>query len=184
MVTGRRDPQAAPGRLELVRKLLNSWRIPNDTRIPADLFGRGLASMHGASSREALALRALRDDLRACVEEPATGQARLNAWIRRLGVSPVVAKGAVRFESAGGAPGRILDIVLSAIVDGRWPRLKACPDCRWVFYDHTRNRGKRWCLMNAGGLRGRACGTIAKVRRYRERQRSRAQRRGSANGPR
>jgi predicted RNA-binding Zn ribbon-like protein len=39
-----------------------------------------------------------------------------------------------------------------------------------VFYDNTRNGGKRWCLMNAGGPDGRACGTIAKVRRYRDRQ--------------
>jgi predicted RNA-binding Zn ribbon-like protein len=37
-----------------------------------------------------------------------------------------------------------------------------------VFYDHTRNASKRWCLMNAGGPNGRACGTIAKVRRYRQ----------------
>lgn len=171
MVTGRPDAQAAPGRLELVRELLNSWRIPNDTRVPADLFGRTLAGRHGASSREAAAVRALRDDLRACVEAPDRAEARLNAWIRRLRVSPVVAKGAVRFDSRGATPGRILGIVLAAIADGQWPRLKACPDCRWVFYDHTRNGGKRWCLMNAGGPQGRACGTIAKVRRYRERQR-------------
>jgi hypothetical protein len=179
----RRDPRdlrVAPGRLELVRELLNSWRIPNDTRVPADLFGRGLAATRGASRREAVALRALRDDLRACVEYPGGGAERLNTWIRRLGVSPVVAEGALGFEAARGAPGRILGIVLAAIADGQWARLKACPDCRWVFYDHTRNGGKRWCLMYAGGPRGRACGTIAKVRRYRERQRRDAGRRPGA----
>ena len=41
------------------------------------------------------------------------------------------------------------------------------------FDHHTRNGGKRWCLMYAGGPQGRACGTIAKVRRYRERNRGR-----------
>lgn len=167
-----------------MRGLLNSWRIPNDTRVPADLLDRRLASMREASTREAVALRALRDDLRACVEDPGRAAERLNAWIKRLGVSPVVARGALRFEPAGGAPGRILAIVLTAIADGQWPRLKACPDCRWVFYDHTRNGGKRWCLMTAGGPRGRACGTIAKVRRYRERQRRSAGRPVGTTGPR
>jgi predicted RNA-binding Zn ribbon-like protein len=153
-----------------VRELLNSWRIPNDTRIPTDLLGRDLAVMQGASSRDAVKLRALREDLRTCIEDPSSSAARLNAWIRRLGASPVVAGQALCFEVARGAPGRILGIVLAAIADGQWSRLKACPDCRWVFYDHTRNGSKRWCLMYAGGPRGRACGTIAKVRRYRQRR--------------
>src|SRR5262245_15396391 len=184
MVTDARDLHAAPGRLELVRELLNSWRIPNDTRVPTDRFGRGLAATRGASSREMIALRALRDDLRACVEAADGGAERLNAWIRRLGVFPIVAEGRLRFETARGAPGRVLGIVIAAIAGGQWTRLRACPDCRWVFYDHTRNGGKRWCLMYAGGPRGRACGTIAKVRRYRERRRRQAARRsGSATRP-
>ncbi len=73
-------------------------------------------------------------------------------------------------EHAGGRAGDYLAIVLAAIADRTWPRLKACPDCRWVFFDHTRNGSKRWCLMNAGPT-GRACGTIDKVRRFRQRQR-------------
>jgi hypothetical protein len=61
-----------------------------------------------------------------------------------------------------------------AVADGQWQRLKACPDCRWVFYDHTRNASKRWCLMHAGGPDGRACGTIAKLRQYRQKQKASA----------
>jgi hypothetical protein len=184
VVTAPRDRQAAPGRLELVRELLNTWRIPNDTRVPTDLLAQGLTAARGASRREAAALRALRDDLRACIEDPSRGAERLNAWIRRLGVSPVVTEGGLRFEAAPGPPGRIFGIVLAAIMAGQWIRLKACPDCRWVFYDQTRNRGKRWCLMYAGGPYGRACGTIAKVRRYRERQRRDAARRlGAKSAP-
>ncbi|MGI4859348.1 MAG: CGNR zinc finger domain-containing protein [Janthinobacterium lividum] len=56
------------------------------------------------------------------------------------------------------------------MVDPQWPRLKTCADCRWAFYDHTRNRSKRWCGMTKGGPDGRACGTIAKVGAYRARQ--------------
>jgi predicted RNA-binding Zn ribbon-like protein len=173
VVTRRVDPQAAPEPLERVRELLNSWRIPNDTRTPTDLFDRFLRSTPTASPPERAVLRALRDDLRACLEQPAKEAARLNAWIARLAVAPVVAEGAIRFGASGGLPGRLLAIVLCAVADGRWGRLKACPDCHWVFYDYTRNGSKRWCLMNAGGPQGRACGTIAKVRRYRERNRGR-----------
>lgn len=52
---------------------------------------------------------------------------------------------------------------LSAI--GRWSRVKACPadDCRWGFYDRSRNRSRRWCSMEV-------CGNRAKVRQWRERR--------------
>jgi predicted RNA-binding Zn ribbon-like protein len=55
--------------------------------------------------------------------------------------------------------------VLRAQADGSWERLKACRDeeCRWVFYDSSRNRSGTWCDM---GL----CGSRTKVRAYRQRQ--------------
>jgi predicted RNA-binding Zn ribbon-like protein len=62
-------------------------------------------------------------------------------------------------------------VIAQAVKEGTWGRLKACPDCRWAFYDHTRSKTKVWCGMLAGDG-GRACGTIAKVRRYRQRRRS------------
>ena len=31
----------------------------------------------------------------------------------------------------------ILQSILVAIDQKRWSRLKACPDCRWVFYDYS-----------------------------------------------
>jgi predicted RNA-binding Zn ribbon-like protein len=81
---------------------------------------------------------------------------------------PVITGGGLVWEGRGElAP--ILAIVLTAMTDQTWHRLKACPDCRWVFYDNTRNASKRWCLMTAGGPNGRSCGSIAKVRAYRER---------------
>jgi predicted RNA-binding Zn ribbon-like protein len=45
-----------------------------------------------------------------------------------------------------------------------WPRLRACPDCRWVFYDTSRNGRRVWCSMT-GADGARACGSIAKTRR-------------------
>jgi predicted RNA-binding Zn ribbon-like protein len=63
-----------------------------------------------------------------------------------------------------------LAIVANAINGAQWARLKTCDDCQWAFYDHTRSANKRWCGMSKGGPQGRACGTIAKVRAFRERQ--------------
>lgn len=163
MVEGAR--QVAPGTLERVRELLNSWLIPNDTREPIDRFDEH-ARYVAPVDREAL--RRLRDDLRAVVERAPGSDERINAWIRELGLGVRVRGGELAFQHEGDPAAETLSSVLEAINAGRWKRLKACPDCRWVFYDHTRNGTKRWCLMNAGGPGGRSCGTIAKVRRHRQ----------------
>ncbi|XXM72328.1 CGNR zinc finger domain-containing protein [Lysinibacillus sphaericus] len=39
---------------------------------------------------------------------------------------------------------------------------------RFFFYDGSKSNTKKWCSMNKNGPDGRACGTMAKVRRYRE----------------
>lgn len=166
MVTSPR--QEAPGSLERVRELLNTWLIPNDTREPADTFD-DFAEKRGFATAERRELRALRDDLRLAVERPPEADAILTMWIERARLRPVVREGHVTFVAESGPAGSLVATVLSAIIDGMWPRLKACPDCRWVFFDHTRNAGKRWCVMSADGSGARGCGTIAKVRRYRER---------------
>jgi predicted RNA-binding Zn ribbon-like protein len=40
----------------------------------------------------------------------------------------------------------------------------AAEDCRWAFYDRSRNRSRTWCSMEE-------CGNRAKARSYRARQR-------------
>jgi predicted RNA-binding Zn ribbon-like protein len=46
---------------------------------------------------------------------------------------------------------------------GEPERVKTCqnPDCLWVFYDHSKNRSRKWC-ENATG-----CGNLMKVRMFR-----------------
>jgi predicted RNA-binding Zn ribbon-like protein len=63
-----------------------------------------------------------------------------------------------------GALGRIVGVVHTAMADGSWPRLKACPRhiCRWVFYDRSKNRNSRWCAMSV-------CGNRIKTATYRRR---------------
>jgi len=165
--TADAEGQLAPGELESVRTLLNTWLIPNDSRQPTDMFGEHAASQ-GWSRARAAVVRRLRDDLRGAVETGDSG--RLNAWIGELGLRPVIDGDQLGYRHDGSPAGEILAAAVAAIAAGTWRRLKACPDCHWVFYDNTRNGSKRWCLMYAGGPEGRACGTIAKVRRYRDRQ--------------
>lgn len=59
----------------------------------------------------------------------------------------------------------IAEIALSfseTLVHGDATRIKICEntDCRWVFYDKSRSRTRRWC-------EGETCGNLMKVRRFR-----------------
>ena len=66
-----------------------------------------------------------------------------------------------------GALGEIIAGIVIAISNGTWPRLKSCAreSCRWVFYDHSKNRSKRWCSMTV-------CGNRTKTKAYRERHKT------------
>lgn len=59
---------------------------------------------------------------------------------------------------------QLLGIVYTAQQHGQWERLKVCAsdECRWAFYDSSRNRGGTWCQMEV-------CGNRIKNRRYRQR---------------
>jgi predicted RNA-binding Zn ribbon-like protein len=57
----------------------------------------------------------------------------------------------------------LVEIAFASILDGTWPRLKACRNCRWAFFDYSRNRTARWCSMTL-------CGNRQKTRRYRKRR--------------
>jgi predicted RNA-binding Zn ribbon-like protein len=50
-----------------------------------------------------------------------------------------------------------------AMLDGTWSRLKACRECRWAFYDHSRNGAGSWCSMAV-------CGSRVKQRAYHARR--------------
>ena len=93
--------------------------------------------------------------------ERAAGRASLRATFARTACpsSRRRAKG----TDAGLA--RLLAIVARSAADGTWDRLKACagPDCRWAFYDKSKNRSGRWCSMAT-------CGNLHKTRAFRERR--------------
>ena len=65
-------------------------------------------------------------------------------------------------SGAVGAIGRLVASLYSAMQDEGWERLKLCgsDECRWAFYDRSKNRSSRWCQMAS-------CGNREKARRFR-----------------
>jgi predicted RNA-binding Zn ribbon-like protein len=175
----------APGRLESVRKLMNTWLLPSATRVPEDRLPALLRDQEGwrqtfpelplGAGDSAELLVELRDELRQMVGGDDWLET-LRRWLERFPpvVDVVTSAEATTVQHApqpdSGVAAWILAAVVDAISDDTWFRLKRCPDCQWIFYDRTRSRTKVWCDMLAGDAGGRSCGTIAKVRRYRERQ--------------
>ncbi len=180
----------APGALETVRAFVNTLDVDDGIERlarPADL-ARWLAERDLLGG--AAAVRATAEDLRRAIElrealraellahhdggsDPAA-TATLDAAARRAMLTlRFTGPGQTALEPAAGgvdgALGRLLAIVKAAIDDGSWQRLKVCPadDCRWAFFDASRNRSAVWCDM-------RVCGNRAKVRGYRERTRGEA----------
>jgi predicted RNA-binding Zn ribbon-like protein len=78
------------------------------------------------------------------------------------------ADGSVRLKAGTpgviGALGTILAPLLSAALTGSLVRLKTCRNCRWVFYDYSKNRSGTWCAMAL-------CGSRAKAKRHYRRMR-------------
>jgi predicted RNA-binding Zn ribbon-like protein len=107
---------------------------------------------------------------------PAAGLAALNGTLTMAKSHREIAASAGRFAWRWRAPPDDLAWVLGPIalsaaellvnLDRR--RLKQCAGlhCGWFFLDETKSRTRRWCDM-------RVCGSRAKARRFRQRQRGR-----------
>src|SRR5574341_2196740 len=179
----------APGRLELVRRFVNSRDIEAGTDAFRTVAGLrdwlGVAGLldsavevgegdmaHAVEAREALRELLLANHTGS--PAPAGSVAALNSALRRAGQSIAFSTvpAWVTEPAAGGvdgAIGRLLGVVIQAMADGTWPRLKACANdrCRWAFYDWSRPRSAKWCHMDL-------CGNRAKQRAWRSRQTARA----------
>jgi predicted RNA-binding Zn ribbon-like protein len=181
------DADAAPGRLALIQQYANSYDDLRRRDDLADLAAaaawltqRGLlAPTDGPlSSQDFDVLRQLRPAIRGlCLansgrERHAEDVALLNAVARQAGLHPWLERDGqpmldVEIAAVLRSSGRLVAILFNAMWDGTWPRLKACPGdaCNYAFYDHTRNNSRTWCSMAR-------CGSRAKMRAYRTRQRS------------
>lgn len=175
----------APGDLELLRSFVNTTdpdegtdEIDTPERLSEWLTDRSLLDEATRADEEAHG-RALefREAIRAL--GMANGGADLDpgvvATLNRLADSVSLS---VRLKPdgdtelrAGGhgvdhSLGRLFSIMYTANVDGTFPRLKGCANdtCRWLFYDRSKNRSKKWCDMQT-------CGNVINARAYRHRHR-------------
>jgi predicted RNA-binding Zn ribbon-like protein len=124
-------------RVLAVREGLRALALANND---ADLDEKAVDALHEASRGATSEIRVELDGARFVITRPANLDAAIGA---------------------------LLAIVARAMIDGSWPRLKACPgrDCGWVFYDRSRNLSARWCAM-------KVCGDREKARAYYERKRA------------
>ena len=184
MHPGDVENSGAPGELELVRRFVNSYDhetgqedFSSPAALAAWLVDEGLAERRAklgpADVERAMELReALREALLTNNDEPlpATTVKRLNEALAGVALGVRVNDDCtIDLEPAGAgldpAFARIAGIIREATLAGEWARLKVCPadDCRWAFYDRSRNRSRTWCRMED-------CGNRAKVKAFRERR--------------
>ena len=185
--TGDSETKPAPGPLSRIQALVNTVDLERgQDRLadPADavpwLVDNHLLSAGSTPTRgEMDLLRGVREALRALLVINAGGPAptpeALGA-LRQVADSATAraelgADGEVALCAAGDS---VVDRLVELLVvmrdaqrDGTWGRLKACAneDCRWAFYDRSRNHGGSWCTMSV-------CGNKLKNRHFRARHRA------------
>jgi predicted RNA-binding Zn ribbon-like protein len=174
-------PNAAPEPLRLVQLFVNTSDhehtrelLPTAEALGAWLEEHSLAprdDLVEADLRRAVDLReALRSLLQAnngiAVEPGVIATVNHAARAAAIGVE-LDAAGKLRIEPHGrgadGSLGGILSVAIAAMLDGSWPRLKACRNCGFAFYDYSKNRSASWCSMLL-------CGNRAKTKAYRRRK--------------
>jgi predicted RNA-binding Zn ribbon-like protein len=174
--------QPAPGRLGLIEQLVNTLDIETGQDEIRDLpalqawldangYGGDAGSddvARAADAREGLrgllaTNSGLKADTRAIVA--------LNSALAPVPLGVEVTLHGVQLGCPGGGLDRLLadvsQAILEARADGTWSRLKVCrsDDCRWAYYDRSKNRSSAWCTMAE-------CGSREKVRAYRSRRAS------------
>ena len=173
----------APGRLQIVQAFLNTA----NPKVGREDFTDAAALKSWLTSNELLSASAhvsdadvrqaaaVRDALYRLLEARQSGASdpiaveTLNRSTRSAQMSVSFGReGRARIEplapAVDGALGKLIAIVVDAMADGTWDRLKICrsDDCAWAFYDRSKNRSGAWCDITD-------CGNIAKARAYRAR---------------
>jgi predicted RNA-binding Zn ribbon-like protein len=177
---GGREP--APGDLALVQDFVNTNDIEGrrdqfatPELMRAWLLERGLLGKRDrVSTEDFIAATSVRESLRSLAGannelpvEPAALQILDQTAQRTLavGFTPEGERLVPVGKGVDRTLGRLLAAVLTAMHDDTWSRMKPCRRdlCRWLFYDHSRNRSSSWCSMSV-------CGNKEKTRAYRRRR--------------
>lgn len=173
----------APGRLDDVRKFLNTFDFETDADPLAgpDRLGEWLAEYAPAApgrQHDLTQIRAFREALRGVLEANAGEGDSAAAW---GGLTPYLeasrftmtlspaGRPALEPEGAGASEvvSRLLSVVYDAFGSGEFTRLKSCrrQSCRYAYYDRSKNGSGAWCDMAV-------CGNRVKAERRRARQKS------------
>jgi predicted RNA-binding Zn ribbon-like protein len=177
----------APPALQPLQAFVNTLDIDEGTDLlsdPADarewLRREGLVGARSSVDQAQLTkVREVRESLRALLAHNGGGPAPTSTQLRPLRALArsrrprldIAASGEVEMRAASGADFRdgllgLLVAIRDAQADGTWERLKVCgnSECRWAFFDRSRNRGGTWCDMAV-------CGNRLKNREFRARHR-------------
>lgn len=163
--TGRREDRL--DKQEWLQQFLQVWGL--EAPLPP-----------GPNTRAALG--ELRDRMRVMVEALAAGRPlsdedvqALNRAMQQIPAHPQLVETGegYRLEQVDLAQGwqlvigRIAASFAELLAGEEVSRIKICDnqDCRWIFFDESRNRARRWCD-------DRMCGNLMKVRRFRERRKA------------
>jgi predicted RNA-binding Zn ribbon-like protein len=171
----------APGPLLAVQGFANTYSFENEEELLPDpdtardwLVRTGLGAPGLEVSEEELEeLVELRALIRSMLEANLSGDGEVDAAAlahftssRRVPIA-AAAGGGIEIdlepaETVEVLVGQLLGVAMAARLEGTWERLKICAadNCRWAFYDSSRNRGGHWCSMEL-------CGNREKNRRYR-----------------
>jgi predicted RNA-binding Zn ribbon-like protein len=176
------EAKPAPMPLLLVQGFVNTHDLEDDADLLGDLPGARSWLIDAALLDEDAPLgetdlelvQAVREAIRSLIGEDAAGD---GLWALRAVAAAHRARlavgddGEVRLENAGrGQVGdglfELLLTVHRAQEDGSWARMKVCanPECRWAFFDRSRNQQGNWCNMAS-------CGNRLKNRELRARRR-------------
>ena len=151
---------------DLIVRFLNTLDVDEATDALDTLAGwaawlsaQGLEGCFGPQDLVALQqARELRGDLRALAsgEEHAQG--------RQVDIQVALTADGHLELSAPTTAGFLAAAAAKVAIEARIERIKICPadDCRWAFYDTSRNRSRQWCSMEV-------CGNRAKARAHRQR---------------
>jgi predicted RNA-binding Zn ribbon-like protein len=172
----------APGRLDLLRLFINTWDFPKGpdalgTVESASAWCRAHGLAPVSNPREQTRLRGFREALRDLLfaqngGEATVGWEALRPFARsaQFAVALDPARGPVLEPGGAGADrtiATILGIVHEAVAEGNWARLHACrrDDCKFAYYDRSKNGSRAWCSMAT-------CGNREKAQRRRARDRA------------
>lgn len=179
------EPGEAPGSLRFIEEFVNSVELPDGEDHLGTVEGatRWLAAHHIDSegldepARAGLVeLReAFRDLLQANSGHPVASETT-DMLMQRLNdtrIAVVITKEGAHPHPAPDEKGEnvflgtLAAAMITASVYGTWQRLKICrnDECRWAFYDKSKNGGRVWCSMQS-------CGCQSKARTYRARKRA------------